>query len=82
MITVGVDAHKRVHVATALGDAGEELASWRGPNSAAGWRRLERWALDLGTTRQWGIEGAWGHGRGLAQQLVSRGETIYEINAR
>ena len=32
--------------------------------------------------RQWGIEGAWGYGRGLAQHLVGEGETVYEINAR
>ena len=30
----------------------------------------------------WGIEGAWGYGRGLAQHLVGQGETVYEINAR
>ena len=29
-----------------------------------------------------GIEGAWSFGRGLAQQLVSRGETVYDINPR
>ena len=33
MITIGVDAHKQVHVATALDDAGRDLANWRGPNS-------------------------------------------------
>jgi transposase len=82
MITIGVDAHKRIHVATAVDGAGQELESWRGPNSARGWRRLQRWAEALGEQRRWGIEGAWGYGRGLAQLLVSDGETVYEINAR
>jgi hypothetical protein len=36
MITIGVDAHKRVHVADAVDDAGRELGQWRGSNSAAG----------------------------------------------
>ena len=30
MITIGVDAHKQVHVALALDDAGRELGHWRG----------------------------------------------------
>jgi hypothetical protein len=30
MITIGVDAHERVHAAVALDDAGGELAQWRG----------------------------------------------------
>jgi hypothetical protein len=38
MITIGVDAHKGVHVAVAVDEAGREVARWRGPNSATGWR--------------------------------------------
>jgi transposase len=82
MITIGVDAHKREHVALALDDQGRELGHWRGPNSAAGWVRLMEWAVDLGASRVWGIEGAWGYGRGLAQHLVAADESVYEINAR
>lgn len=82
MITIGVDAHKRVHVALALGEAGRELGQWQGPNSAAGWQGLVQWALALGVDRQWGIEGAGGYGRGLAQHLVAAGEVVYEVNPR
>lgn len=82
MITIGVDAHKRMHVALALDDAGQELGHWRGLNSAAGWRSLAQWAGELGCQRRWAIEGAWNYGRGLAQQLVAAGETVYEVNAR
>jgi hypothetical protein len=53
MITIGVDAHKRMHVALALGDAGQELGQWRGLNSAAGWRSLAQWGAELGCLRQW-----------------------------
>ena len=82
MITVGVDAHKRVHVAHALDDAGRELGHWRGPNSRLGWENFAQWATALGARRRVGIEGAWGYGRGLAQHLVAGGEAVYEINAR
>ncbi len=82
MITIGVDAHKRVHVALALDAAGRKLGSWQGPNSPLGWYELQVWSVGLGEERQWGIEGAWSYGRGLAQQLVAQGETVYEINSR
>lgn len=82
MITIGVDAHKRVHVAVALDETGRELGHWRGPNSATGWQDFMRWASDLGGERRIGIEGAWGYGRGLAQHLVADGESVYEVNAR
>ena len=82
MITIGVDAHKGVHVALALDDAGQELGEWRGPNNVAGWHGIAQWAASLGSPRQWGIEGAWGYGRNLAQHLVASGEAVYEVNAR
>jgi transposase len=82
MITIGVDAHKSLHAAVAGDDSGREAGSWQGLNSVSGWRSLAAWAATQGESRQWGIEGAWGYGRGLAQQLVSDGETVYEINAR
>ena len=82
MLTLGVDAHKRLHEAVALDDAGREVGRRRVPNSAAGWRELQAWAAGLGGPRRWGIEGAWGYGRGLAQHLVEAGETVYEVSPR
>src|SRR5262245_21937529 len=82
MLAIGVDAHKAVHVAVAVDAAGREVARWRGANSGEGWRELAAWAAGLGDTRQWGIEGAWNYGRGLAQHLVDAGETVYEVNPR
>ena len=82
MITIGVDAHKGLHVAVALDEAGRELTRWQGPNSRRAWAELAQWAAALGAPRQWGIEGAWNYGRGLAQHLVSAGETVYEVNPR
>ena len=82
MITIGVDAHKRVHVAYAVDEAGREISQWRGPNSASGWRQLFAWAGEIRGERQWGIEGAWSYGRNLAQFLVGRGEPVFEVNPR
>ena len=82
MVTIGVDAHKRIHVALALDDAGREIGEWQGRNSVAGWRDVSQWASGFEGERQWGIEGAWGYGRGLAQHLVERGEAVFEINPR
>ncbi len=82
MITVGVDAHKRVHMAVAVDAAGREVARWRGPNSPAGWRQVGEWATALGMPCRWGIEGAWNYGRGLAQYLVAAGAEVYEVNPR
>jgi len=82
VITIGVDAHKGVHVALAVDEAGQELGQWQGVNSAAGWQVISEWAASLGSPRRWGIEGAWGYGRNLAQHLVAGGETVYEVNPR
>jgi transposase len=82
MITIGVDAHKRVHVAVALNAAGQVLEQWRGPNTLEGWQALRDWAQALGRPRRWGIEGAWNYGRGLAQHLVAGDEVVYDINPR
>jgi len=82
MITVGVDAHKRVNMAVALDAAGREAARWRGANNVEGWRQLAAWASALGEGVRWGIEGAWNYGRGLAQFLVEADATVYEVNAR
>jgi transposase len=82
VITIGVDAHKSIHVAVALDDAGRVLDQWRGPNRPEAWEQLRQWAATLGSPRRWGIEGAWNYGRGLAQQLVAAGEEVFEVNPR
>jgi transposase len=82
MLTVGVDAHKRVNMAVAIDATGREVARWRGANNAEGWQQLAGWAAAEGGASRWGIEGAWNYGRGLAQYLVELDATVYEVNAR
>ncbi len=82
MLTIGVDAHKRVHAAVAVDGLGREQSHWRGANTPAGWQALADWGQALGAQRQWGIEGAWQYGRGLAQTLVSAGDRVVDVNPR
>jgi transposase len=80
MVTIGVDAHKGIHAALAVDGVGMVLGTWRGANTPAGWQDLSTWAHTFPGPCQWGIEGAWNYGRGVAQFLVARGETVYEVN--
>src|SRR3954471_13038777 len=82
MITIGVEAHKRVHAAVAVDDPGREVAHWRGPNSVAGWQELAAWGAARGGPVRWGIAGAGNDGRGLAQHLVGTGAAVYELKPR
>lgn len=82
MITIGVDAHKQVHAAVAIDEAGREVGRWRGANARSAWDDLHRWSMQYAAQRQWGIEGAGGYGRGLAQRLLELGEVVFEVNSR
>ena len=82
MITIGVDAHKRVNEAVLIDTDGAEVGRWRGANDAAGWQQLHAYSVSFGDKRRFGIEGAGALGRGLAQHLVALGEEIYDINPR
>lgn len=82
MLTIGVDAHKRVHAAVAIDGAGREVARWRGGTTPAAAKRLVDWATALAAERRWGVEGSGQYGRVLAQHLVASGETVHEVNPR
>ena len=81
MITLGVDAHKSLHVAVAVDEGGRPLDTWQGPNSESAWQEMLTWASQW-EIRQWGIEGTGNYGQGLAQHMVAAGETVYEVNPR
>jgi transposase len=82
MVTIGVDAHKQLHMAVALDVTGTLLGTWLGANTSTGWHEMLQWAHSFAHDCQWGIEGAWNDGRGLAQHLVRAGELVFDINPR
>lgn len=80
MIWIGVDAHKRIHEAVAINEAGV-LGTRTLPNTPAAWAALLEWARQW-PERIWAVEGAWYLGRGLAQHLAEAGERVHEVNGR
>ena len=82
MISIGVDAHKRVHVAAALDAHGREMSSGEGRTPQRAGTASASGSETLGDERRVGIEGAWSYGRQLAQTLVARGEHVHEVNTR
>jgi len=82
VIWIGVDAHKRLHQALALGAQGEIRGEQTIGNEPAAWAALLEWARALDSERLWAIEGAWYLGRGLAQFLARSGERVHEVSGR
>jgi transposase len=80
MITIGVDPHRTVNEAAALDEQGRLVGRWRGANDAEGWAALAVWAEGQGNPREYGVEGAWSYGRGLAQYLVGGGEVVFNVS--
>jgi len=82
VIWIGVDAHKRLHQALALGSQAELLSERTIANDPGSWQALLDWARALDDERIWAIEGAWSLGRGLAQYLARSGERVHEVSGR
>jgi transposase len=79
MIIIGVDPHKRMHVASAVDPAtNRQVAALEIEASLAGYRRLLKWAAGFGE-RRWAVENAHGFGRHLAQWLLARGEVVEDV---
>jgi transposase len=79
MIIIGVDPHKRMHVASAVDPAtNRQVATVEISASLAGYRRLLRWADGLGE-RRWAVENTRGLGPHLAQWLLARGELVEDV---
>jgi transposase len=79
MIIIGVDPHKRMHVASVVDPAtNHQVAALQIEASLAGYRRLLRWADKFGE-RRWAVENAHGLGCHLAQWLLARGEVVADV---
>ena len=79
MVIIGVDPHKRVHMASVVGPAtNRKVAALKVEASLAGYRRLLKWAGGF-SERRWAVENARGLGRHLAHWLVARGEVVDDV---
>jgi transposase len=79
MVIIGVDPHKRMHVASVVEPAtNRQVAALQVEASLAGYRRLLKWAGTF-SERRWAVENTRGLGRHLAQWLLARGEVVEDV---
>jgi transposase len=78
---IGVDPHKASHTAVAISGAEEQLGQLRVRACAAQAGRLLAWAAAW-PERTWAVEGAGGLGHLLAQQLLSAGERVLDVQPK
>jgi transposase len=80
-VMIGVDPHKASHTAVAISAAEEPLGQLRVRACVAQAERLLAWAAAW-PQRTWAVEGAGGTGHLLAQQLVSAGERVLDVQPK
>jgi transposase len=80
-VMIGVDPHKASHTAVVISAAEEPLGELRVRASAAQADRLLEWAAAW-PQRTWAVEGAGGMGHLLAQQLLSAGERVLDVQPK
>jgi transposase len=80
-VMIGIGPHKASHTAVAISGAEEPLGELRVRASAAQAGRLLAWAAAW-PERSWAVEGAGGLGHLLAQQLLSAGERVLDVQPK
>jgi len=80
-VMIGVDPHKGSHTAVAISPAEDRLGELRVRACAAQAQRLLDWA-QVWPERIWAVEGAAGLGHLLAQQLLSAGEQVLDVQPK
>jgi transposase len=80
-VMIGIDPHKASHTAVAVSGAEEHLGQLRVRACAAQAERLLEWAAAW-PERTWAVEGAGGLGHLLAQQLLSAGERVLDVQPK
>jgi transposase len=78
---IGVDPHKASHTAVAISAAEEPLGQLRVRACVAQAERLLAWAAAW-PQRTWAVEGAGGTGHLLAQELLSAGERVLDVQPK
>jgi outer membrane murein-binding lipoprotein Lpp len=80
-VMIGVDPHKASHTAVAISGSEEPLGELRVRACAVQAERLLAWAAAW-PQRSWAVEGAGGTGHLLAQQLLSAGERVLDVQPK
>ena len=76
---IGIDPHKSSHTAAAVDPAtNTTVASLRIEASLVGYRALLKWRRQF-SDRRWAVENAKGLGCHVAQWLVARDETVFDV---
>jgi transposase len=79
-VMIGIDPHKASHTAVAIGRDEDEIASVKVRATLRQVDQLLSWAEPF-EKRTWAIESVGGLGYLLAQQLVARGEDVFDVPA-
>jgi len=79
-VIIGVDTHKHVHVAVAIGIDGTRLEDRSASADSGGYTELIDWATSLGRVEAFGIEGTGSYGAGLTSAVRRRGFRVIEVN--
>ena len=80
-VMIGTGPHKASHTAVAISGSEEPLGQLRVRASAAQAERLLEWAAAW-PERTWAVEEAGGLGHLLAQQLLSAGERVLDVQPK
>src|SRR5574339_717186 len=80
-VKIGVDPHQLSNTIEVVDDNAALLGSGRFGTDNAGYRAMLR-AVQAWPNRVWGVEGANGAGRPLAQRLVAAGERVVDVPAK
>jgi len=78
MTMIGIDPHKATHTAVAVDDGEQVIDEFTLEASSDQAERLCGWA-DRFTKREWAVESANGLGYLVSRQLVSSGETVFDV---
>ena len=80
-VMIGIDPHKASHTAVVISAAEEALGELRVRACAAQAEQLLAWAAEW-PERTWAVEGAGGLGHLLAQELLSAGERVLDVQPK
>lgn len=79
-VVIGVDTHKHVHVAAAVGALGGTLATLTIATDTGGYEQLLKWASSFGRVIAFGIEGTGSYGSAVTSYLRRHDQQVIEVN--